>query len=500
MGAARTFDGTRGQSGHPLAELHRRVRLVRDSVVALAFVLAGIVAAPIARAQEVDLAALEQGLASDDPSARREAIAGYDRLSATDLPAMHARMERLLRPALPTDDVTRIVTAFRHAVGSRRADDLVDVAPGIPTVLEQTHDRPTVRLAAAILLERAGERIDGVDALRLVPELMRFGGDGMRLEGRRITMRLDARLAAVAIVAAGSPDRESRTWGTWTAERFGTGEPGRFVPTLEPELVPDVLRAYASAHVMSAVSIAISFVDSEHRAQREAARDALEGYGQSSIWVAREEYRRHTGQDASRDWSWRRTLDELFAVLDHERGAVAEPHLARAEQALDAGDRTAARSALDEALAALPAPSDERAAAIALRLAEMDLAASDATHARSALARTRRLPLAEASRARRDALDLFLRADAMLANGALDADQYRAAAALDPSCEACATAAAPLVEPDAPGAPASRSTLPLWLAAAIFLIVAVLFWPSDLEEAPAEPEAPPPADASLPDA
>jgi hypothetical protein len=410
---------------------------------------------------------------------------------------MHERMDHLRRPVLEADEVSRIVTSFRHAVGSRRADDLVDIAPGVAIVLDSVHDRPTVRLGAAILLERAGERIDTQESLALAAELMRFGGDAMRLEGRRITMRLDARLAAVAIRSLSRPDRETRLWATWSAERFGTAEPGRFVASLEPELVPDVLRAYAAAHVMSAVSVAISFVGSDQRALRDASRAALVDYGQSSIWVARQAYRLHTGEDASRDWSWRRTLDALFEVLDRERSAVAEPHLARMETALAAGDRAAARTALDDALAAIPVPTSDRPGALALRLAEMDLDAGDAEAAARSLARASRLPLAEHAQMRRDALALLLRANAMLLHGTLDADLYRAAATADPTCERCVAGASGLVEPGNASAP-TRGTLPMWLAAAAFLIVAVLLWPTDgtKERQPAEPSPESLSDAS----
>lgn len=450
---------------------------------------------------QTDLAALEQGLASDDARVRAAAIAGYDALTSSDVSAMRERMERLRRPVIEPDEASRIVTAFRHAVGSRRADDLVDVAPGIPIVLEASRDRPTVRIAAAILIERAAERIDGLDALSLVPELMRFGGEGMRLEGRRITMRLDARLAAVAIRSVSHPDREARLWATWSAERFGTAEAGLFVGTLEPELVPDVLRAYAAAHVMNAVSVAISFVDSDRRAIREAAREALVDYGQSSIWVARQSYRLQTGEDADRDWGWRRTLDALFAALDHARSAVAEPHLARAEAALASGDRAAAHEAIDAALAAIPAPTEVRAGELALRLAEADLDAGDAAGARLALARAQRLPLGEHAQDRRDALALFLRADAMLASGTLDADLYRRAATLDPSCERCTSSAAPLVEPTSAEPAGARGSLPLWLAAGAFLLVALLLWPSERKDAPTPASEPSePGDASLHDA
>ena len=496
MGAARTSNGASGQGGHPLAQLHRRVRELRDrGVVALALLLVLSSALPGQASAQTDFVALERALASDVARERAAAIAGYDALTASDVDAMSERMDQLRRPAIDTDEVTRIVSAFRHAVGSRRADDLVDIAPGIAIVLENEHERPTVRVAEAILIERAGERIDTRDSLALVPALMRFGGEGMRLEGRRITMRLDARLAATAIACVSSGDHETRLWATWTAERFGTAEPGRFVRTLDPELVPDMLRAYAGAHVMSAVSIAASFVDSDHRALRDAAREALTTYGQSSIWVARQTYRQHASEDASRDYGWRRTLDELFAILDHERDAIAEPYLARAETALEAGDRAAARVALDAALAAIPMATTTRAGAIALRLAELDLEAGDASAARHSLSRAQRLPSSEHDADRRDALALLLRADAMLAHGTLDADLYRRAATLDPTCERCVSTAETLAPPLAVAS--ARSTLPLWLAALAFLVVSVLLWPTATKDEP--PEAAP-ADASLGDA
>jgi hypothetical protein len=466
-------------------------------------VLVALVGAGHAHAQD-GLAALETGLASDVASERRAAIAGYDALSAADVPAMRERLDALRRPVIATDEVNRIVTALRHAVGSRRADDLVDIAPGAPTLLDTERTRPVVRLVAALLIERAAERIDTTESLALVPELLRFGGDAMRLEGRRITMRLDARLSAAVITSLSHGDREVRVWAEWSAERLGTGEPGRYVAELEPALVPDVLRAYARARIMGGVPVAISFVAAERRGLREAAREALTTYGQSSIWVAREAYRLRTGEDASRDWGWRRTLDELFSVIDAARQQAAEPALARAEQALASHDRAAAHAALDEALRALPSPSDPRAGGIALDLVEQDLDANDRAGAALALARAERLPIDPSRVARRTALRAYLTAGDHLEAGVLDADAFRAAASADPTCERCVRDAAPLIEPG-PETASGRGTLPIWLAAAAFLALAVLLLPetrgsSSAPPPSSAPPAPPtddPADATL---
>jgi hypothetical protein len=427
-------------------------------------------------AQASRLAALEAGLASDVASERDAALTAYGSLGAADVPDMLARLHELGRRRSDPLEITRVLAAFRHAVGSRRADDAVDLGPGVALTLQADREAITVRVGAAVLLERAGERIATTESLACVPELTRWDGDGMRLEGRRIAMRVGPRLAPVVIEARSHEDRETRQWAEWAAARLGLDEPGRFVAGLEAELVPDVLRAFARAHVMSAVPVAISFVDAPRSSTRAAAREALNLYGQNSIWVARDAYRVRTGETADLQWGWRRTLDALFSVIDAAQEERVTADLAAANEAIARGDRVAAATSLDAVLRGVPGPSTTAVGSASLRLAELDLGAEDLDAARAHLGIAVRLPVASADEPRRDALRILLDADERLAGGVLDAGAYARAVEADPTCVRCAELHERFAETS--GAAGAGAPWKLWVAAAAFLLLAVLLWPS----------------------
>ena len=134
----------------------------------------------------------------------------------------------------------------------------------------------------------------------------------MRLEARRIAVRLGARLAPVVIGARSHDEREeARQWAEWAAARLALDEPC-FVAGLEVHLIPDVLLALAQGHVLSAVPVAVSFVDAPRSSTRAAAREALATVLTDrfdSLWVARDAFGFRTGELADLDWGWRRTLE-----------------------------------------------------------------------------------------------------------------------------------------------------------------------------------------------
>jgi hypothetical protein len=351
-------------------------------------------------------------------------------------------------------------------------------------------------VGAAILLERAAERIGTTESLTSVVELAGWGGDGMRLEARRIAMRVGPRLAPVVIAARSHDEREVRQWAEWAAARVGLDEPGRFVAGLDGELVPDVLVALARAHVMSAVPVAVSFVDAPRSSTRAAAREALTIYGQNSIWVARDAYRIRTGEPADLDWGWQRTLDALFAAIDAAHEQRVEADLARATAALDSGDRDAARASLEAALALVPDPTTTLVGDGMRRLAELDLDAGDLQAARTDLRTAERLPISPTEEPRRRALSILVGAEDRLGSGVLDTDAYGRARAADPTCEQCAELQSHFEEGEAGAAgPPWR----LWLAAAAFLALSLLLWPA---RRPTQPTLGPTeaAEADSPDA
>jgi hypothetical protein len=433
-----------------------------------------------------ELAALEAGLASDDAAERTAALDAYASLDASDIPHVVARLRVLRGRAADPLEVTRVLAAFRHAVGSRRADDVVDLGPGVGPTLAATRDPLTVRMAAAVLLERAAERIATIEALSCIAELVAWGGDGMRLEGRRIAMRVGPRLAPAIIDARSHDARETRRWAEWAGTQLGLEEPGRFVAGLDPALVPDVLRAYARAHVLSAVPVAASFVDTPRSSTRAAAREALVIYGQNSIWVAREAYRIRAGEPADVAWGWRRTLDALYALVDRAEDARVTADLSRATAALSSGDRETTWTSLSATLERVPDPSSDVVGSALVGLAELDLAQNDLASARAHAAIAARLPMADTDASRLRGLRLLLDAEARTAAGVIDTDAYARATTSDPTCEPCAERGAAFVDRDlAPRASPWR----LWAAAAAFLLLAVLLWPARRPVARVEPAA-----------
>ena len=75
-----------------------------------------------------ELGRIAQELASDDAGRREGAVLTLTTLHPESLPGIKKRLRELSRRRPQKDDARAALTAFRHAVGSRRADDGVDIA------------------------------------------------------------------------------------------------------------------------------------------------------------------------------------------------------------------------------------------------------------------------------------------------------------------------------------------------------------------------------------
>jgi hypothetical protein len=479
MGSARTIDGARGQDRHPLAQLHGRVRELHDrrlTALVPRFALAAwiglaVLALPArAPAQEAstDLGEVADQLASEDAEARRLAIERLRTLPASALPDIAGRLA-FLRRARPTrDEAERALTAFRRATGSRRADDMVDLAEGIEAVLAERRDLATRRLAEPLLLLRSLEAIGTTEALRLVPAVLSLDGEPWRMEGRRVTARLNDRVAAAAILARGSNEYpEGRVWARWTTDRLGLDDPGALAQRLPHDLLAEVLAAYATTHTLSALPVIASFVDADQRRLREAAREGLRAYRQNGIWVARETFETRLGTAPDLRWGWERTLDELFARLDAARAAHVHAALEDASRALEEGRTSDAQRLLDAALLRSPDLATLEAAELYARMAERD-GTTAAPLLRRAIAIAPDAPSADTWRGRLT----HLSARQALTAGVLDAERFALAARLAPSCLACEADHGTLTRQAASTRP--DRTLPLALAAALFATLGLL--------------------------
>lgn len=417
----------------------------------------------------VDLATVARELASEDAGVRRAAVTRLRTLPAEAVPEIAARLERLRRARPTREEADDALTAFRRATGSRRADDLVDLADGVERVLETTRDAPTLRMAEPLLLLRSLERIGTVDALRVAPAVFRLDGEAWRMESRRMTLRLGDRVAAAAIHTRAADDNvEGRAWARWTSERLELDSPGTLAQRLGPTELADVLLAYGATHTLSAIPVVASFVDADQRRLREAAREALRSYRQNGIWVARETFETRLGEEPELAWGWERTLDELYARLDGARAAHVHAALEEASAALERGDAAVARTSLDRALVQSPELATAEAAVLYARLAEQAGDAEAPALLRRALAIAPDAPSAPSWRGRLAYLD----ATRALAGGVLDPARFAAAAALAPDCTDCVAVDATLRAQAA--VQESNRTVPLAAAAVLFALLGVL--------------------------
>lgn len=405
-------------------------------LVALAIALAP--ATGWAQTSEAEIAELAGSLGSDDAAERRAAYEGLGALPAESLPAIRARLATLRRARPAPEDAQAILTDLRRATGSRRADDLVDVADGIPVVLGTRRDRDVLRMAEPLLLMRSLERIATTEALSLVPEVLRLDRDVWAMDGRRSTLRLGDRAAAAIIRARAHEDVAGREWARWSGRELSLEDPGRLVQRLSPRDLADVLRAWGATRSIDAMSVVASFVDDSRRLVREAARDALRDYGQNGVWQAREQFLLRLGEDADLAWGWSRTLDELYERLDAQRLARVADLAVAAANALEAQDARAATEALEALLARAPDAGSHEVAVLFARAGELWMSSDERARARSAYERAVRISPSDADRARWEARLSFVEAEDALARGVLDLEAYRRAAAGDPTCARCA--------------------------------------------------------------
>lgn len=468
-----------------------------------------LVGLPRARAQD-GLEGLGAALGSEDASARQSAIASLRALPPSEHDAIVARIASLVRRAPSVSASDELLTAFRRATGSRRADDVVDVADGIESVLATRHDEAAVRTAELLLLCRALEAHGDPHALSAAIEVFRVPGSGWEMEGRRFTLRLNEAVAGTALRALGHGDVHVREWARWSVRRLGVDAPGTYVRGLSPSVLADVLVAYGDARLMVAMPVVGSFVDAPQRTVREGAFAGLAAYGRNAIWTIREAYRLHADEDASTEWGAERTLTALRAVIDERRLASARAALTDAQAALAAGEVDRAVELADAVLVSRPELGGVEVARIYLAAGEHALEARRAVRARALLSRAERLAEVggdAALRARAAGLSQFVRAEVALGEGVLDVDAYARAAAAVPDDAHLAELSAGYAA--APRERADR-TWTLAIAAALFLGVSLLLFfggrsatsrPSALAPAavaPAPPATPSASDDTLP--
>jgi hypothetical protein len=381
---------------------------------------------------------LAQGLRSDEPGVREKALRSLSRLDVRALPAIRARAAELGRAPLDADQARGALHAFRHATGSRRADDAVDLIEGVLPVLAQRGDAVAVGMAERLALMRALEGMGTLEAGEVLCDLMGLEQEHpwpWRWEARRIAERMGSeRALPTLMVATVHRNRFVRRWGLEALEAHPPPGPGDALRRAEergPVAVADLLRAWGKARVMDAMPTVTAFVNDPRRKVREAARAGVEGYGRNIIWQLRRAYHLQTGREAERSWSTERTRTELYAAVDRERLRPARAALAAGLEALEAGDVAAMEAHFERALRDAPGEASVGAAMAAgwAALGDRRMAAGDYDGA----ARTYRRALWTApegdERAAWNARLTLAEAEADLSAGVVDVAGFRTAGA-----------------------------------------------------------------------
>lgn len=352
-----------------MAKLHRRAPQVPDPQLALVVCLSLL--ATTATAQDVlpeeapevrHLRSLAAQLGSEDEARRRAAFDELTTLNAEQLPAIRARIERLRRGRPPRNWASDIMNRFRRRSPTEEGA-APDIALGAMEELGGSHPRARERARVLLMAEpalywRALDRMGTVEAQRAVFPLIGLDEGLWMPEARNWLRRRGTALMAATMHARSDGNRFTRRWGRWGMEALHAEDPGRAIHTVDETQLPDVLRAYATLRIPAAMRVVISYVDSERRAIRLAARDAMEAYGGNGIWVLRTAYRNALGERPSEELGWRGLSAALYAHIDSRRMVRVRAALDEGIAARDAGDFGTMRARFDAVLARVPELED----------------------------------------------------------------------------------------------------------------------------------------------
>ena len=381
------------------------------------------------------LATLAAELGSDDAATRRRAFETCSTLSEAWIGAVTDRATALARQHFEPDEAEEALRHFRHATGSRRADDAVDIADGVLDELDSTRDRVTVAMAERVALMRAMENLGGRRAGRALMDLFALNPDALTWERRRLLDRRGLALLPVLLDARSHPSPDIRRWARLAVPAIEGADAGRVVGALanRPGALADTLSAWAAARDFDAMPVVVTFVDAEDGRVREAARDAMRAYGQNGIWMLRRQFQSSLGEAAASDWGWHRTFDELMRRLDEQRLAPAREALQAGLAAAETGDleemrRDFQRSSLEAPLLA----ERTRMAPGYARWAEAEMDAGHYAEARAAFLHAARLTDDAVSVEDLRARALLAEAEAERQQGVVDLAAYRLVTQLSP--------------------------------------------------------------------
>lgn len=388
------------------------------------------------------IAQIAAGLRSDDARAREAASKALAGLHAESLPGIAGRLAALRHARPAPERVLALMTALRHAAGSRRADDGVDRARGVLGVLASDRDAAAQKVIEPLLLMRALERIGTREAHALLASVITLdGGAPWEHEARLVRERTGLALLPALIALRSHEEPRARTWAQQGVRALGMEDPSAVTALADSHLVAQAVLAYSEPLDFQAMPVLVRLVASDKLEVRRAARTAVQRFGRNAIWQLRALYEEVAGQRASPEWDAARTASELYAVLDRAAEEEADTLLAQGMAHLVAGRLDAMQALYDRLLALFPMYAEQgKLAPGYAALGDRKLAEDDLSAARDAYQRALRLDPSAAEAPRWRAQRAYADAELSLSRGVLDLRLYEEALAHDPDHEKAAEA------------------------------------------------------------
>ncbi len=375
------------------------------------------------------LEAILARLRTEDPEARRQAVAALNALEASDVPAIRQRL--LSNLGMSHFNVhAAMVRAIRNVTGGRENAeyDLLNALLNYPSRSADT-DVATERIALATALGN----IKTADSGRALVAFGLAHNRIFRLASIRVAKNQLREYICPAVIEFRRPSEDARAYLRLVREAARRVTPGECVQTRDNALLAEVLRAFGSVRQTDAMAVVANYVNSDRLQVRDAARWAITQYGRDVINTLRTTYETFVGDDPNPLWGWERISRELYAAYDRRKAEDVQSTLdsglaaargGRMQEMLEKFEWVLARHPLYERRAEMIEPL--------LRYAQ-SLESSDSAKA-AVLYRTalRLAPDGARSSAIRAAI-LFLEAERSLARGVADPELYRAAIELDGS-------------------------------------------------------------------
>jgi tetratricopeptide (TPR) repeat protein len=261
----------------------------------------------------------------------------------------------------PMDAIARELADLRRSEDTRTTEALsqLPLRSGseedvIEQLVRQTPDGVVEKALATVCLMRALTRVGTTPAVRQLVRVAFDAGGVFRPLLVRDLRELDDRATAALVEAGGEASPDVRAWARDALEGMGKRTPGDAVQTTDDQVLVDVLGAFASIRDLDAVSVVVSFVNSDRTPVRNAAREATLAYGPDAAAKLRSTYAALTGQRLPDTMDARSAALALFETYDHHRLRDVYARLDEGLAKQRAGDIDGAVAAFEDVLARQP--------------------------------------------------------------------------------------------------------------------------------------------------